>query len=102
MSFVIEASGLLASVQDLGRPGYARLGVSRGGAADRGALRLANRLVGNPEDAAGIEVTAGGFQAYAERDLLLAVTGAVGPVRIGGRAVGTNAPETWPWALSLA
>ena len=95
MSFVIETTGMMASVQDLGRPGYARLGVSRGGAADRGALRLANRLVGNPEDAAGIEVTAGGFRAYAERDLLLAVTGAVGPVRIGGRAVGANAPQTW-------
>ena len=101
MSFVIEAPGMMASVQDLGRPGYARLGVSRGGAADRGALRLANRLVGNPEDAAGIEVTAGGFRAYAERGLLLAVTGAVGPVRIGERAVGTNAPETWRHGESL-
>ena len=46
--------GPLATVQDLGRRGHAALGVGTAGAADRGALRLANRLVGNPEDAAGI------------------------------------------------
>ena len=84
--------GLLASVQDLGRPGYARVGVSRGGAADRGALRLANRLVGNPESAAAIGITAGGFVATAGPTVLIAVAGALGPVTVGGRAVGTCAP----------
>jgi biotin-dependent carboxylase-like uncharacterized protein len=47
--------GPLLTVQDLGRPGYAALGVPRSGAFDRGAHRLANRLVGNPEQAAGLE-----------------------------------------------
>ncbi|MCB1300610.1 MAG: biotin-dependent carboxyltransferase family protein [Tetrasphaera sp.] len=94
--FRVVEPGLLASVQDLGRPGYARLGVSRGGAADRGALRLANRLVGNAEDAAGIEVTAGGFSGYAESPLLVAVTGALAPVHVDDRPASTNAP------LSLA
>ena len=51
----VLAGGLHTTVQDLGRPGYAHLGVSRSGALDAAALRLANRLVGNPEGAAGLE-----------------------------------------------
>ncbi len=43
----IVAAGPLATVQDLGRPGWASLGVPRSGAFDRAAARLANRLVGN-------------------------------------------------------
>ena len=54
-------------MQDLGRPGLAALGVGRSGAADRGALRLANRLVGNPEDAAALEVTFGGLAVAGRR-----------------------------------
>ncbi|NUS01824.1 MAG: allophanate hydrolase subunit 2 family protein, partial [Nonomuraea sp.] len=47
----VIAPGPYATVQDLGRPGYAHLGVPRSGAADTWSLRLANRLVGNREDA---------------------------------------------------
>ena len=57
----IVRPGALSLLEDLGRPGFADLGVGRSGAADRGALRLANRLVGNAESAAGIEVTLGGL-----------------------------------------
>ncbi|MDX6321464.1 MAG: hypothetical protein QOF52_1322, partial [Propionibacteriaceae bacterium] len=46
--------GPLSLIQDLGRPHQSHLGVPRSGAADRYALTLANRLVGNREDAAGI------------------------------------------------
>ncbi len=74
-----------ATVQDLGRPGLAGIGVGASGAADRASLRLANRLVGNPEDAAAVEVTFGGFTARARRDLVVAVTGAPCPVTVGGR-----------------
>ncbi|MBB5785214.1 5-oxoprolinase subunit C family protein [Nonomuraea jabiensis] len=55
----VVAAGPYASVQDLGRPGLAHLGVPRSGAADAPSLRLANRLVGNPEGLAGIELTFG-------------------------------------------
>ncbi|SDK72648.1 biotin-dependent carboxyltransferase family protein [Nonomuraea jiangxiensis] len=55
----VLAPGPYATVQDLGRPGYAHLGVPRSGAADVGSLKLANRLVGNPEGLAGIELTFG-------------------------------------------
>ena len=57
----VLATGPLALVEDLGRPGLAASGVPRSGAADRRALRLANRLVANPVDAAGIEVLFGGL-----------------------------------------
>jgi KipI family sensor histidine kinase inhibitor len=61
---VIEVvrAGPLTIVADLGRPGYGHLGVPRSGAADPASLRLANRLVGNPEDAAGLELTLGGAE----------------------------------------
>lgn len=45
----VEVTGPRALLQDLGRPGQAGLGVGRSGAADLGALRLANRLVANDE-----------------------------------------------------
>jgi biotin-dependent carboxylase-like uncharacterized protein len=84
--------GPLATVQDLGRPGRAHLGVPRSGAADERALRLANRLVGNPEGAAGVEFTFGGAALRLHGHAWVAVTGAPVPLRIDGRACGTNAP----------
>jgi biotin-dependent carboxylase-like uncharacterized protein len=92
----VLSSGPLATVQDLGRPGQAALGVGPSGAADRGALRLANRLVGNTERAAAIEVTFGGLRLKFGVPALIACTGATGPVSVGGRAVGMNAPIAVP------
>jgi antagonist of KipI len=56
-SVEVIASGLLTTVQDLGRDGYGPWGVSASGAADAVALRIANRLVGNAENAAALEMT---------------------------------------------
>lgn len=81
---VVIAPGPLTTVQDLGRPGYGDLGVPLSGAADRRALRLANRLVGNTERAAGLEVTLGGLRLSARRQLLIAVTGAPADAQIDG------------------
>ncbi len=78
----------LATVQDLGRPGYAHLGVPHSGAADAESLRLANRLVGNVEGAAGLELTFGGAALRFRSAAWIAVTGAPLPVRPGGM----NAP----------
>ncbi len=72
----IIAPGPYATVQDLGRPGYGHLGVPRSGAADVPSLRLANRLVGNPESAAGIELTFGGARLRFVTGAWVAVTGA--------------------------
>jgi biotin-dependent carboxylase-like uncharacterized protein len=82
--------GPLATVQDLGRVGYAALGVPRSGAFDRAALQLANRLVGNRDGAAGVEITLGRLVARLVRPATLALTGAVCP----------GAPD-WGVAMSL-
>jgi biotin-dependent carboxylase-like uncharacterized protein len=87
--------GALTTVQDLGRPGWAHLGVPRSGALDQPALRLANRLVGNPESAAGLETTLTGVVLRPQRATTLAVTGARCDLRVGGRAAG------WGTVLSV-
>src|SRR5690349_18745233 len=83
---VVDA-GALTTIQDLGRPGWAHLGVPRSGALDRPALRLANRLVGNDQGAAGLEATATGVTLRAAVATTVAVTGARCVVRVDGRAV---------------
>lgn len=85
---VVEEPGLLTTVQDLGRPGFAHLGVPRSGALDAPALMLANRLVGNAERDAGLEVTATGCRFRLPHAGAVAVTGARCSIRVDGRAVG--------------
>ncbi len=97
----IRAPGPLSTVQDLGRPGLAALGVGRSGAADRAALRLANRLVGNPEEAAGLEITFGGLTARFERAATVALTGAPCPVEVGGSAGSMYGPISVPAGAEL-
>lgn len=97
----IVEPGLLATVQDLGRPGVAALGVAPSGALDRAAARTANRLVGNSEDAAVIEATMGGLRVRAERDAWFAVTGAWGPLRLDGREVDPYEAHAWPAGAEL-
>ena len=77
--------GLLTTVQDLGRRGYERFGVPVAGAMDGYALRAANGLVGNPWDAAGLEITIAGPTLRATRRCLIAVTGADLGLRVQGR-----------------
>ncbi len=84
--------GPLTTIQDLGRPGYAHLGVGRSGAADRDSLRLANRLVGNPDGAAALEITFGGFAATFGTRAVVALTGAPAPARVGPRGIAANGP----------
>jgi KipI family sensor histidine kinase inhibitor len=72
--------GVQALIQDLGRPHRASQGVAASGAVDSGSLRRANRLVGNPLDAACIELAHGGFSARSIGDNVVSVTGAQGPL----------------------
>ncbi|GAA1844493.1 biotin-dependent carboxyltransferase family protein [Agromyces salentinus] len=83
----VEAPGASTLVQDLGRPGLAHLGVPASGALDRGALTLANRLVGNPDAAAALEIAMGGFRSRFAAETWFAVTGAWGDVRLDGRRI---------------
>lgn len=84
MSLVCLDPGALTLVHDLGRPGFAHLGVSASGAFDRAAHRLANRLMGNPVDAAAFECTLGGLRLALPAGTWFAVTGAwSGAVLVG-------------------
>ncbi len=77
--------GSLTLVEDLGRFGHAAVGVGRSGAADHGAHRLANRLIGNDETAATLEVLAGGLRLRALRATEIAIAGAPVASTVDGR-----------------
>ncbi len=87
----VISPGPLTTVQDLGRPGFAHLGVPRSGAADRPSLRRANRLVGNADAVAALETTAAGPRLRLTEDAVIAVTGADATVRVDGRDHPTEA-----------
>ncbi len=91
--------GLLDSVQDPGRPGQAHLALSRGGAMDRSAMALANALVGNALDDAGVEITGPGPTLRFDCDAWIATVGArhaivraAGPDTGPGEALPTRRP----------
>ncbi|ALE06846.1 hypothetical protein AL755_17570 [Arthrobacter sp. ERGS1:01] len=76
--FRVLSPGPHTTVQDLGRPGLAHLGLTASGALDRAALRRANRLVGNPgvgTGDAGLEIVAGALALQAVGSQIVAVTG---------------------------
>ena len=76
MSIAVLAPGLLTTVQDGGRPGHAGIGVGAAGAMDSVALRLANILVGNVENAPTLEITLRGPRLHFDGDSVIAVAGA--------------------------
>jgi 5-oxoprolinase (ATP-hydrolysing) subunit C len=67
--------GLLATIQDLGRPGLGGLGIAHGGAADPVALRIANELLGNDPGAAAVEITVGMLHLVVLHRCTLAIAG---------------------------
>jgi antagonist of KipI len=81
---LVHSAGFLTSVQDLGRIRFRKSGVSVGGALDMHALRVANALVGNDDNAAGLEATLGKLQLRFEDERLVAWCGGPFTVRIGG------------------
>ncbi|AXG80055.1 5-oxoprolinase subunit C family protein [Streptomyces paludis] len=99
-ALVILDPGPLTTLQDLGRPGWAHLGVTASGAADLPSLALANRLVGNPEHTAALETTYGGLRVRidargadgAPGTVWAALTGAPCPAALDGRPLGMDVP----------
>jgi biotin-dependent carboxylase-like uncharacterized protein len=83
----VAAPGFLTTVQDLGRPGHAAAGVSASGAADPLALRIGNRLVGNVDGAAALEMTMVGGSFRFEADGVFALAGADTGARLDDRPV---------------
>ncbi|MEO9090450.1 MAG: biotin-dependent carboxyltransferase family protein [Rhodanobacter sp.] len=76
--------GLLSTLQDVGRPGHAAIGVGRAGAMDVPAWRLANALVGNHDGEAALECTLLGPTLRFEHAAWVALTGAPIQAHIGG------------------
>jgi antagonist of KipI len=83
----VLSPGFQTTIQDLGRFGFAHLGVSPGGAADQLAFRVGNLLVHNPENAPALEMTlVGGTFAFA-CDSFIALTGADCEATLDDRAI---------------
>lgn len=74
-----------ATVQDHGRPGQAHLAVPPSGAFDRASHDFANRIVGNAEHAATIELTRATVALTLDQDAMIAVTGAPASIVMSGR-----------------
>lgn len=87
----VHATGLQTLFQDSGRFGQAGQGVSAAGAMDQGAMRRANRLVGNTPGRPVLEALAGGLQLISHGDTVVAVTGADGPLTLT-----TAHGQRWP------
>lgn len=84
--FLIQQAHALVQVQDAGRHGYAKVGVTAGGWLDATAARLANALANNSANAALLEIALGGFRAQAQAECVIALTGANLPITINGIA----------------
>lgn len=89
----VLSGGVLTTVQDLGRTQVQRYGVPVGGAMDRFALAIANRLVGNPPAAAALEITSGGALFEAVQPTMIALTGAALGATLDGAPL-------WPWTAT--
>ncbi|MFE9094445.1 biotin-dependent carboxyltransferase family protein [Streptomyces sp. NPDC007264] len=95
-ALAVVRAGALTTVQDLGRPGHAHLGVPRSGALDAPAAALVNRLVGNPPEAAVLETTLNGCAVRPRSAVTVAVGGAPCPVTVDGRPAPWGAPVRVP------
>lgn len=93
----VRSPGLQTLFQDLGRDGYASMGVSASGALDAPAHRQANRLVGNTAGAPTLEVAYGGLLLRARGPQVVAVTGAEVPLNVAG-----SAPRSAPFGAAFA
>ncbi|CAA9485430.1 MAG: Urea carboxylase [uncultured Solirubrobacteraceae bacterium] len=96
-SIEVLTPGTMTTIQDWpGRTGYWGIGVPPSGPMDDYAFRMANCMVGNPEDAAGLEVTLTGPKLRFAAETVVAVTGAVLPVKLDGELVTSWEPFTVP------
>jgi biotin-dependent carboxylase-like uncharacterized protein len=84
---LVQEPGPLTTIQDLGRFGHLRVGIPTSGPMDRDAFVLGNRLVGNPDGAAGLECTLVGPRLELTDDRLVAVTGAEVAPTLNGAAI---------------
>ncbi|MDF9905645.1 UNVERIFIED_ORG: urea carboxylase [Pseudomonas reinekei] len=102
-TFEVLSAGTQTSVQDYpGRLGYWAVGVPPSGPMDSRALRLGNRLLGNDEGAAALEITMSGPLLRFNCEAVVAVTGAVIPLLLDGQSVPMNTALVVPAGASLS
>ncbi|MEB0048190.1 MULTISPECIES: urea carboxylase [unclassified Pseudomonas] len=102
-TFEVLSAGTQTSVQDYpGRLGYWAVGVPPSGPMDSRALRLGNRLLGNDEGFAALEITMSGPLLRFNCDAVVAVTGAVIPLTLNGEAVPMNTALLIPAGATLS
>jgi biotin-dependent carboxylase-like uncharacterized protein len=89
-SIEVVSPGALTTIQDLGRPGWAHIGVPRSGAADRESLKLANQIVGNGAAAAALETTLVGPRLRFDGAAVVALSGAPVEAHAGERQLPMN------------
>ncbi len=89
-TLTVLAPGLLTTVQDLGREGFGAIGVSASGAADALALRVGNKLLGNPEGAAALEMTLLGGTFQFSGETWSAISGSDFGVTLDGQSLATH------------
>ncbi len=85
MSMRVLEPGMLSLLQDSGRQGQHRLGLSNGGPMDREAFRYCNHLLQNSLNCTAIEISVGGLQLETLVDTYICLTGAPMPLSINGR-----------------
>ena len=92
MALIVVRPGMLTTVQDLGRWGYQGSGVPVAGPMDAYSHRRANRLVGNPDGAAALEITMIGPELQADADVVCVVSGAEFDATLNGEAIDVTHP----------
>ncbi len=90
MSILVRKSGILSTIQDLGRPGFRRYGINPGGVMDRTACRLVNLLLGNKESDAVLEMHFPAAEVIFESQCKIAVGGADFAASLNGAGI-----ENW-------
>src|ERR1700722_7364130 len=92
--FSVAQAGPLVTVQDEGRPGFRRFGVSASGPMDRAAFAIANAALGNPAGSPAIEISMGGLALECvEGGVTVAIAG-------GGFQVGVDRNVLGSWAVA--
>jgi biotin-dependent carboxylase-like uncharacterized protein len=84
MSLQVIQPGILSLLQDSGRFGHHRIGLTTGGPMDPYAFDLCNRLLGNRSGSTAVELSFGGGQFEARVATFICVTGARMPLHING------------------
>lgn len=90
MSILIEKSGLLSTIQDLGRTGFRRFGINPNGAMDKIAARLINVLLGNCDGKAVLEMHFPAPTILFEQAAIIALGGADFSATLDGERI-----ENW-------